>query len=71
MGDLNAKVGTDNTNKEDIMGRHGTGTQNEKGELFTEFCAFNGLVISSTIFQHKEIHTKKPDFARPQDREPD
>nr|KAG5692669.1 hypothetical protein BaRGS_022669 [Batillaria attramentaria] len=34
MGDLNAKVGTDNTDRELIMGKHGTGTQNENGELF-------------------------------------
>ena len=29
MGDLNAKVGADNTNRELIMGKHGTGIQNE------------------------------------------
>nr|KAG5702408.1 hypothetical protein BaRGS_027495 [Batillaria attramentaria] len=43
MGDLNAKVGTDNTDRELIMGKHGTGTQNENGELFTEFCTTNDL----------------------------
>ena len=43
MGDLNAKVGTDNTNRDLIMGRHGTGEQNENGELFAEFCTFNDL----------------------------
>ena len=37
MGDLNAKVGPDNTDKELIMGRHGVGEQNENGELFSEF----------------------------------
>ena len=56
MGDLNAKVGSDNTNSELIMGSHGTGEQNENGELFTEFCTFNDLVIGGTIFPHKEIH---------------
>nr|KAG5692410.1 hypothetical protein BaRGS_032463 [Batillaria attramentaria] len=49
MGDLNAKVGTDNTDRELIMGKHGTGTQNENGELFTEFCTTNDLVIGGTI----------------------
>nr|KAG5689438.1 hypothetical protein BaRGS_012260 [Batillaria attramentaria] len=53
MGDLNAKVGTD---RELIMGKHGTGTQNENGELFTEFCTTNDLVIGGTIFPHKTIH---------------
>jgi len=56
MGDLNAKVGTDNTNKETIMGRHGTGEQNENGEMLTEFCTFNDLVIGGTLFPHKNIH---------------
>ena len=56
MGDLNAKVGTDNTDRELIMGRHGTGEQNENGELFTEFCTFNDLVIGGTTFPHKKIH---------------
>ena len=53
MGDLNAKVGADNTNRELIMGRHGTGEQNENGELFTEF----DLVIGGTIFPHKTTWT--------------
>ncbi|VDO67343.1 unnamed protein product [Schistosoma margrebowiei] len=33
MGDLNAKVGIDNTGYEDIMGRHGLGERNENGEI--------------------------------------
>ncbi|XP_076315038.1 uncharacterized protein LOC143227481 [Tachypleus tridentatus] len=56
MGVMNAKVGADNTNRELIMGRHGTGQQNENGELFMEFCTFNDLVIGGTIFPHKTIH---------------
>ena len=56
MGDFNAKVGTDNTGRELIMGKHGTGAQNESGELFTEFCTSNDLVIGGTIFPHKMIH---------------
>ena len=56
MGHLNAKVGTDNTNRELIMGRHGTGMQNENGEIFAEFCSSNELVIGGTIFPHKNIH---------------
>ena len=54
MGDLNAKVGADNTNRELVMGKHGVGVQNENGELLTEFCTFNDLVIGGTVFQHKE-----------------
>ena len=56
MGDLNAKVGNDNMEREDIMGKHGVGTINENGELLTEFCQNNSLVIGGTIFPHKECH---------------
>ncbi|CAH8466653.1 unnamed protein product [Schistosoma haematobium] len=56
MGDFNAKVGTDNTGYEDIIGRHGLGERNENGERFANLCAFNKLVIGGTIFPHKRIH---------------
>ncbi|VDO55091.1 unnamed protein product [Schistosoma margrebowiei] len=56
MGDFNAKVGTDNTGYEDIMGRHELGERNENGERFANLCAFNKLVIGGTIFPHKRIH---------------
>ncbi|VDO50251.1 unnamed protein product [Schistosoma margrebowiei] len=56
MGDFNAKVGTDNTGYEDIMGRHGLGGRNENGERFANLCDFNKLVIGGTTFPHKRIH---------------
>ena len=56
MGDLNAKVGCDNKGNELVMGKFGEGVRNENGELFTDFCAFNDLVIGGTIFRHKTIH---------------
>ena len=56
MGDLNAKVGNDNRGHELIMGKFGEGVRNENGELLTEFCSFNDLVIGGTIFRHKSIH---------------
>ena len=65
-GDMNAKVGTDNTGKEMVMGREGLGTMNENGELYTDFCANNDLVIGGTIFSHRDIHKKtwrSPDMA--------
>ncbi|VDO60844.1 unnamed protein product [Schistosoma margrebowiei] len=56
MGDLNAKVGIDNTGYEDIIGQHILGERNESEERFANLCACNKLVIGGTIFQHKRIH---------------
>ena len=56
MGDLNAKLGSDNTGRERIMGRHGLGWLNENGERFAYLCAFNDLAIGDCIFPHKTIH---------------
>ena len=56
MGDLNAKIGSDNVDYEHIMGKHGCGTRNENGERLIEFCSTNNLVVGGTIFPHKEIH---------------
>ncbi|VDP33124.1 unnamed protein product [Schistosoma margrebowiei] len=56
MGDLNAKVGTDNTGYEEIMGRQGLGERNENGERFANLCVFNKLIIGGTIFSHKRFH---------------
>ena len=55
-GDLNAKVGNDVEGYERVMGKHGIGTRNENGEKLCDFCAMNDLVITGTIFPHKEIH---------------
>ena len=55
-GDLNAKVGKGTPEEREILGQHGTGDRNENGERLCEFCEMNGLVITGTIFPHKEIH---------------
>lgn len=56
LGDMNAKVGDDNRERERIMGKHGHGSMNENGELLTDFCGINDLIIGGTLFQHKTIH---------------
>lgn len=45
MGDMCAKIGKDNKDFEEIMGKEGCGERNENGELFLEFCHSNELVI--------------------------
>ncbi|XP_062532962.1 craniofacial development protein 2-like [Bombyx mori] len=53
MGDINAKMGNDNVDREYYMGQYGaTLTINENGELFGD----HGLVIGGTLFKHKECH---------------
>ena len=64
MGDLNVKVGGDNSNKEEVMGAHGIGTINDNGERLCELCSTNGFIITGTIFHHKDVHKatwKSPD----------
>jgi len=56
MGDLNAKVGRNNQGKEGTMGQQGLGYCNNNGERLSTFCMENNLVISGTIFMHKDIH---------------
>ena len=52
MGDLNAKVGADNTDCNRAMGRHGCGVFNDNGKRLID----NNCVIGGTIFPHRNIH---------------
>ena len=56
MGDLNTKEGINNTNREEVMGKFGFGVMNDNGKRLCDFGSANGLVITATIFLHKEIH---------------
>ncbi|KAK3540972.1 hypothetical protein QTP86_007688 [Hemibagrus guttatus] len=56
MGDFNARVGSNNLDRERIMGRHGEGECTENGERLIDLCEENNLVIGGTLFQHKTIH---------------
>ena len=38
------------------MGKFGVGVVNDNGEKLCNFCSANGLVITGTLFPHKEIH---------------
>ena len=52
MGDLNARVGSQET--PGVTGKFGLAVQNEAGQRLIEFCQKNALVIANTLFQqHK------------------
>jgi hypothetical protein len=56
MGDMNAKVGSENTGYEICMGIEGVGERNGNGQRFSDLCSESGLAIGGTVFQHKTIH---------------
>ena len=56
LGDLNARVGTDHEVWEGILGRHGMGKMNRNGLRLLSFSAENGLAITNTMFQMKNIY---------------
>ena len=52
IGDWNAKVGSQEI--PGVRGKFGLGIENEAGEMLTEFCQENALVIENTLLQqHK------------------
>lgn len=57
LGDFNAKVGNNNDNIKEIMGKHGLGSVcNNNGERLIDFCSTNEFFIGGTKFPHKDIH---------------
>ena len=56
MGDFNAKVGKENNTWNGIIGHHGYGVMNERGERLLQFCLLNKLGIMNTWFEHKDAH---------------
>ncbi len=56
MGDINAKIGRDNSGYEEVMGREDLGEMNENGERFADLCAVRNLVIGGSVFPHRQIH---------------
>lgn len=55
-GDMNAKVGANNQQKERTMGKQGLGEMNNNGERLYQLCSENDLVIGGTTFQHRDVH---------------
>ena len=69
MGDFNARVGSDCSSWNSVMGPHGIGKCNENGERLLDFCASNHMTVSNTWFQHKLLHQatwfRNSDLSRP------
>lgn len=56
LGDLNARVGRNNSGIEDILGIFGEPTINSNGKRLLDFCRINNLIVSNSFFEHKDIH---------------
>ena len=56
MGDFNARIGNDVDAWRGTIGMFGPGELNEKGVKLLDFCAFNNLVVTNTLFQHRPCH---------------
>jgi endonuclease/exonuclease/phosphatase family metal-dependent hydrolase len=62
MGDFNAKIGLQQRNEQGVMGKHGIGQRNERGDRLIEFAASRNLYIANTRFKKKSKWTwKSPD----------
>ena len=59
MGDMNAKVGKGKCEK--IVGNHGLGSRNERGERLVQFCSEEHLSTMDTFFEHpnRRLYTWK------------
>ena len=57
IGDFNGRIGCNNAGVEDIMGSFGEQKEaNKNGKRLIDFCAGIGLVITNSVFKHKDIH---------------
>ncbi len=61
MGDLNAKVGNEQDPMKEIVGPHGLGERNERGDMWVDWCVAHNQVIMNTWFQHhvRRLYTWK------------
>ena len=50
LGDFNARVGSDSTTWEGVIGQYGVGNYNSNGLLLLQTCTEHGLLISNTLF---------------------
>ena len=53
--DFNARVGQP-TSRSSLHGKHNPGVRNNNGRRLVDFCNYNNLAITNTLFPHKKIH---------------
>ena len=56
MWDWNVSVGKGKEGK--VLGEHGLGNRNKRGERLIEFCSKHSLVVANTLFHHKNFKIK-------------
>ena len=56
MGDLNAKVGNEQDPLLEVVGCHGLGSRNERGDIWVDWRTTHNQVITNTWFQHHSRH---------------
>ncbi|XP_055876902.1 craniofacial development protein 2-like [Biomphalaria glabrata] len=56
LGDLNARVGSDNSAWDSCIWRFGVGKVNENGQRLLEFCSLDSLCVTNTYFKTKPRH---------------
>ena len=50
IGDLNARTGSVNTDRERVLGKEGFGKINNNGERLLEICHENNPVVGGSLF---------------------
>jgi hypothetical protein len=52
MGDFNASVGEGSDEK--VIGKYSLGKRNDRGQMLSEFCKKNRLIVTNTLFQQEK-----------------